>query len=122
MHYQNKLTGKIGEEFAVEYLKSEDYSILQTNYNCRWGELDIITKKEDKIIFVEVKTRIGQYLGKPHESIHVRKLKHLTRTIQYYLLQHKLYKEKLQLDVISIVLTKDKTVEDFQHFENVPFG
>ncbi len=112
----------MGENFAAEYLLSENYVIVQTNYTCRWGELDIIAQKDDKIIFVEVKTRVGHYLGKPYEAIHRQKLRHVQRTIQYYLLQHKLYKSKLQLDVISIILTQDKHIDDFQHFENIPFG
>lgn len=119
MSTHNKSLGKIGEDFATEYLLSEGYSILQRNYTCRWGELDIIAQKQGKIFFFEVKTRKGTYLGKPHEAVHMQKLRHLQRTIQFYLLQHNLFKEKLQLDVISVILQKDNCVEDFKHYENI---
>ena len=117
----NTSIGKYGEEVATSYLKDQGYQIRHRNYTCRWGELDIIAEKDNKITFVEVKTRIGNNQGKAYEKINYYKVKHLQRTIQYYLLQYKLYKVKLQLDVIAIQLSREKELLAIQHYENVMF-
>ena len=117
----NTSIGKYGEELATSYLQDQHYTIRHRNYTCRWGELDIIAEKEEKIIFIEVKTRIGNNQGKAYEKINYFKLKHLQRAIQYYLLQYKLYKVKLQLDVIAIQLNRSKEIMNIHHYENITF-
>lgn len=116
---KNKTIGNLGEKLAREYLEQHGHTILHQNFTCRWGELDIVCEKSSKIIFVEVKTRIGLYRGKAYENIHPRKLQHLKRSMQYYLLKYGLFKAQLQLDAITILLDKNCTLIDFQHYENV---
>src|SRR6185369_17021353 len=93
--------GKIGENIASEYLKKLSYSIIERNYLKKWGEIDIIARKDKKIHFVEVKAvsrRIAVEDGKnviretndtyrPEDNIHPWKLERLGRIIQSYLLQ-----------------------------------
>lgn len=109
----------MGEKIASSYLISKKYVVKEKNYYCHWGELDIVAKKDNKVIFFEVKTRVGTRMGKPYEAINYHKLKDLKRTIQYYLLQKKLNNCKLSLDVISIVLDSNLKVNQLKHFENI---
>jgi len=117
-----KNIGAIGENVALQYLKKRNYSILEKNYHSHWGEIDIIAKKENKIIFIEVKTRIGYKKGKPYEAINFYKLRGLNRAINYYILQNKLKGYKLSLDLVSIILHEDLSVKKLDYFENIEGG
>ncbi len=114
-----KEIGKIGEEKAWDYLQKKGYSLVEKNFRTRYGELDIIIKKKETLIFVEVKTRVGYYLGKPHEAVNLRKIRHLKRAIQYFLLKNGYKNNKLRLDVVSIVLDKFFKVLELKHFKNL---
>ncbi|MBI4225580.1 YraN family protein [Candidatus Roizmanbacteria bacterium] len=111
--------GRLGEAKAVDFLLNKGYRIIQKNFHSHWGEIDIIAKKDSKVAFIEVKTRIGLLKGKPYESVDKRKLQKLMRPIQFYLLQNHLKDYKLSLDVISIVLNYDLRLDKIIHFENV---
>ena len=63
--YQNQKIGKLGEKLAAQYLESKGYEILERNFYCRQGEIDIIAKEKTKIIFIEVKSRTSVKYGKP---------------------------------------------------------
>ena len=65
----NKLKGDFGEEKATRYLKKQKYKILKRNFKNSIGEIDIIAKQKDVIVFVEVKARISQKFGHPFEAI-----------------------------------------------------
>jgi len=114
-----KNLGQRGEIEAIIFLHKKGYQILQQNFYSHWGEIDIIGKKDNTITFFEVKTRIGDNKGKPHESVNAAKLAKLHRTIQYFLLQNDYKKYKLSLDVISIILNNDFKVKDITHYINV---
>jgi putative endonuclease len=109
----------MGENIARSYLLKNHYSILDQNYYTHWGELDLFARKNKKVVFIEVKTRVGTKKGKPYEAINFYKIKALKRAIQYYLLQKKLTGCKLLLDVISIILDNHLQVTDLKHFQNI---
>lgn len=111
--------GKLGEDIACSYLKNKGYTILENNFRTRFGELDIVVQKENRLVFIEVKTRIGRLKGKPYESVNLRKLSHLKRAINYFLKTKDFHTYKLRLDVITIVLNDDQSVDEMKHFENV---
>lgn len=115
----NSTLGKFGEDLATNFLIDAGYIIRHRNYTCHWGELDIITEKDNKIIFIEVKTRISTKQGAPHESLTKTKNKHLMRTMGYYIRQFNLQNRKLALDVISITLNRDKSIKELKHYENL---
>lgn len=120
MSFYKKHIGEVGEQLTVDYLRKNNYHVLQTNFRTRFGEIDIIAEKDRKLVFVEVKTRIGDLKGKPYESVRYPKLQHLYRIIHYYILTHSEYKDwKFSLSVASIVLHTDKTVQSFDFFQNV---
>lgn len=103
----NNITlGKIGEDTAVEILKSEGFQILQRNYRCRMGEVDIIAAKGSLICFIEVKTRSNMNFGRPCESVDERKQRHIKAAASCFLkdMERKGYVPgKISFDVIEIV-------------------
>ena len=71
----NKKTGKQGEDLAAEFLIKKDYEILERNYMCAVGEVDIIARKGNELIFIEVKTRRQETYGAPRDSVNEIKTK-----------------------------------------------
>ena len=119
MNWQNQKTGAIGEKIALSYLKKNNFKILSRHFTSRWGELDIVAKKDEKIHFIEVKTRIGEKKGKPYEAVNYFKIKALRRVIDYYLFKNKFFNFKLSLDVVSIVLNDDLSLKETNFYENI---
>lgn len=115
----NQAIGAIGEDFATQYLQDKGFLIRERNAYSRWGEIDIIASMKNKIHFVEVKTRIHTRHGMPYEAVRIPKLFHLMRSIKFYILEHKLHYHKFQLDVISIILSKEKSLLTLKVYDNV---
>lgn len=111
-------TGANGESIAAQLLLDKGFTIIARNYRTRFGELDIIAKKDEKIHFVEVKTRNSLRHGKPYEAITFYKTKHLMRASTLFLLQNGYKGSKLSLDVISILL-ENGTPKHIEHYENI---
>ena len=111
--------GKLGEKLAINYLKEKGCKILAHHYTTHWGELDIIAKKDITICFVEVKTRVGLFKGKPYEAVGYYKIRSLMRAIQFYLANFNYKNYHYSLDVISILLNNDNTVQSLQYFSNI---
>ena len=86
--YQKNL-GKIGENLAIDFLKSHNFSVLEKNFRSRLGEIDIIAKKDHCLYFIEVKTRSNLNHGAPYEAVNKRKIYHIKKTAQFYLLKNK---------------------------------
>jgi putative endonuclease len=91
--------GTDGENTAIEYLKSKNYIILEKNYYSRYGEIDIIAKNNNTIVFTEVKYRKNNNYGVGMESISSRKIISLSKTAKYYLKSEDI---DCRFDVISI--------------------
>lgn len=117
LHQQN--IGHIGEDLATDFLRQKGYRIVERNYYCHWGEIDLIAEHDGILVFIEVKTRTGDSKGKPYEAVDFRKIKHLKRPVEYYLLEKKASKRKCRFDVIAIILNPQLLAEDIQHYENV---
>jgi len=115
----NKEFGSAGEQHAATYLLGKGYQILETNASSRWGEIDLICKKAGKYIFVEVKSRTSDQYGKPFEAVTYSKIRHLVRSMKYYILSNNLEKMKFQLDVIGIIFTNSRGVMELKHYENL---
>lgn len=99
--------GKTGEEIAEIYLIKNGYKILERNFSCRQGEIDIIAKDIKEIVFVEVKTRTNKKYGEPIDSITYYKKKHLIKSIQFYLYLKKLDNAFIRIDIIEIYKKDD---------------
>lgn len=102
--YIKQEIGKLGEDIAVNYLKQKGYKILDRNFECRQGELDIIAKDKNEIVFIEVKTRTSNRYGTPSEAVNKIKQKHMLQTIKYYLYTRNLNDEFVRIDVIEVYI------------------
>lgn len=98
-----KKLGKIGEEIAVHYLEKSGYQVIEKNFRCRRGEIDIIAKWENEIVFVEVKTRTSKICGDPAEAVTEQKKKHLYLAAGYYMMIRKIEEYPVRIDVIEIL-------------------
>lgn len=107
--------GEIGENIAIRFLVKHGFSILNRNYTKKWGEIDIVVEKANKLYFIEVKSVSRETLNdvnhetsddyRPEENMHPWKLRRLSRTIQTYLLSEKTTAEKeWQVDLLVVSL------------------
>ena len=80
--------GRTGERLAAEKLQNQGYRILERNFRCSYGEIDLVAEDVNDLIFVEVKTRRGSAYGLPEEAVTLRKRRKLTQVASYYLDLH----------------------------------
>jgi putative endonuclease len=99
---QRRAVGKAGEEVAVQYLLQRGYHILQRNYRCRFGEIDLIAREGRTLAFIEVKTRRSQRFGPAASAVTFEKQRHLIKASQMYMTQMKKTHEPCRFDVVAI--------------------
>jgi putative endonuclease len=97
-------TGKRGEALALNYLKHHGYRILETNFRTRYGEIDIIGRKKDYLVFFEVRAKKNLSYGLPEESISAAKASHLRAAAYYFIRTHSNLPESWRIDFIAIEL------------------
>ncbi|GIW62885.1 MAG: hypothetical protein KatS3mg090_0711 [Patescibacteria group bacterium] len=101
--------GNKGEQIALDYLLKQGYSLVVRNYYTRYSEIDLVVKKDNRIIFCEVKLRKSFAKGKPFESVTNSKVSRLLKAIDWFLIQKPEFAEFVKsLWVISIVLINNK--------------
>ncbi len=111
----NQRVGKWGEETAVKYLVQKGCEIVGQNVRTPYGEIDIVAKKDEVFLFVEVKTRTSKVMGLPEESITARKREHMVACAEHYAAEHEI--DHWQIDVISIE-GKPGSAPKVTYFEN----
>jgi putative endonuclease len=125
--------GQIGENIASKYLIRHGFSIIERNYTRKWGEIDIIAKKGNKIHFVEVKSKTVEptYFSniknpkyeargiKPEENVHYWKIKKLRRVIETYLTSQRIGNILWQFDIAIVYLNIDKKLAQVKMMENI---
>ncbi|MGL6173246.1 MAG: YraN family protein [Cellulosilyticaceae bacterium] len=99
----NRKIGSQYELLAKKYLLQNQYTILEMNYRCKSGEIDIIAKDGEYIIFVEVKYRSNTKFGYPRESVNYYKQKRIIAAAKYYLFTHRWYHKSCRFDVLEIL-------------------
>ena len=104
MSEQRRTVGKAGEEAAVQYLLQRGYHILQRNYRCRFGEIDLIAQDGSTLAFIEVKTRRSQKFGPAAAAVTLQKQRHLVKASQVYLIRERKAYELCRFDVVTIEL------------------
>ncbi len=97
--------GKMGEDLAVSQLKAMKYRILERNYRCPLGEMDIIAQEKGCLVFVEVKTRATKDFGGPAAAVHEKKQRQLSRVALLYLNQKKIRDIPARFDVVAVDLS-----------------
>jgi putative endonuclease len=109
-------TGKKGENIAVAYLKSNGYRIVERNYKCLFGEIDIVAKDGDTVVFIEVKSRKSEEFGDPQVAVGLEKQKKISKISLKYLEEKHLYPCNARFDVVAIkMLPSGNKVELIQN-------
>ncbi|MBP5190709.1 MAG: YraN family protein [Bacteroidales bacterium] len=99
----HNITGKEGEELARRYLEANDYLILETNWHIGHLEADIIAYKDNRIVFIEVKTRSSDIYGSPEEFVDYKKRQSYIKLANAYIIQ-KDRSEEARFDIISVLM------------------
>lgn len=111
-----QVLGKEGERIAEQYLKKKGYKLIERNYRCHGGELDLIVLDRRVVVFVEVKTRTGQGFGSPFEAVEYHKQKRMIQAAQFFLMEKKLHQRDARFDVVGVSWPDREPV--VEHIEN----
>jgi putative endonuclease len=116
---QRKITGRQGEELAADYLIQHEYLIVERNWRCRSGELDIIASKDGLLIIIEVRSRKSLLqFGHPIESVEWRKQMQVRRTTEVYITMTSQSGSRIRFDVITVLLKQDGSIQEINHIMN----
>ncbi len=107
--------GQKGEEVAVNHLLTKGYEVVERNYKWKNSEVDIICKKENRLIIVEVKTRNSIALGEPYLSVTRSKQRQIIKVANHFIVSNNVH-EDAQFDVVSILLNQHQL--KIEHIEN----
>jgi putative transposase len=105
--YARRRLGDAGEDLAAAALKKQGYKILERNYTCTLGEIDLIARQGKTLVFIEVKTRRSEWFGAPQEAVSPAKQARLRRLAAYYLKQKRLAEVPVRFDVVAIMFAGD---------------
>jgi len=94
--------GSLAERLAARYLTTQGIKIVERNYRCKLGEIDLIGKDKDYLVFIEVRYRKHCDFGTPASSVDVKKQNKLKRAANHYLLKHGAYDHSARFDVIGL--------------------
>ena len=115
--YRQKL-GRWGEQLAAKYLESHGYKVLDRNWRCLRGEIDLVAEEGDVLVFVEVKTRRGREYGTPEEALTRTKAKRLLELGQHYMLERDLEDVEWRVDLVAVELDRQGKLLRFEHVPN----
>lgn len=115
--------GKIGEALARKYLEKQGYKVVEQNYRTKYAEIDLVVQKsalfsKGAMVFVEVRTKIGEQFGSPEETINYQKLQKVLYNARSYS-AFKRWNGPARIDAICIVLKPDLSVVRLTHHENI---
>ncbi len=108
--------GLRGERLAGRYLRRRGFSLLERNFSCPLGEIDLIAAKRGLLVFCEVKTRANDSFAPPFEAVNRGKIMRLERTAEYWLNTRPRPREECRFDVITVLLGKGRP--RVEHFED----
>ncbi len=112
----NRVTGRSGEDVAARTLQDKGYTILERNFGSKFGEIDIIAKDKNTLVFVEVKAKTGIAFGSPEEMVGRGKLQRIRNMATIYMNGTSV---SCRIDVVAIVLGDNNEVVRLTHYENV---
>lgn len=123
---QHNDVGKIGEELARKYLEKKGYKVLAQNHKNKYAEIDLVAEKpqgflglgQSKLVFVEVRTKIGEAFGSPEETLNTTKLQKVLHNALTYS-AFKKWEGPSRIDAICIVLNPNFSVLRLTHHENI---
>jgi putative endonuclease len=111
-----KRLGQEGEVIAEKFLKKKGYKLVQRNYRCKTGEVDLIALDGKVIVFVEVKTRTDHRFGSPFEAVETHKQRKMIQAAQFFLHERKLEQRDARFDVVGVSWPTGRPV--IEHIEN----
>jgi putative endonuclease len=104
MKMERRDTGRLGENLAQDFLSKKGFSIIDTNYRCPEGEIDIVARQDDCLVFIEVRTKSSLVFGSPEESVTQAKKKRLIAAAQHYRQHHDHLPELWRIDFVAVEL------------------
>ena len=110
--------GRTGERLAAEAPMSKGYCILERNFRCRHGEIDLVAEDEQDIIFVEVKARRGVSYGLPEDALTMRKRRKLIEVASYYLDLHMCSNRSWRIDVVAVQFSSSGKLEEIRIYKH----
>ncbi len=123
MTIRRRQVGLAGEKAARAYLEENGYQIIEANYQCPLGEIDIVARENKTIVIVEVRTRTSLSFGGPEESITAEKSHRLQRLALYYL--KSVYKHEMpcRIDLVAVMLHKENhSIINLKHIRGILAG
>lgn len=106
--YVSHELGRIGENIIADYITKLGYKVVERNFACNQGEIDIVAKDKEELVFIEVKTRTDISYGEASEAVTDTKKRHLINTIKYYIYKQKLENQPIRIDVAEAYINKGK--------------
>lgn len=106
--YVSHELGRIGENIIADYITKLGYKVVERNFECNQGEIDIIAKDKEELVFIEVKTRKDISYGEASEAVTNTKKRHLINSIKYYIYKQKLENQPIRIDVAEVYINKGK--------------
>lgn len=124
-----KEIGNLGEQIAAKYLIKQGFTIIETNYWRKWGELDVVASKNGKVHFVEVKTAsydtkekleyaVTHQTWRPEEQVHQFKLRQIGKALETWIADNK-YEGDWQIDVVAVRVVPRETFATVKYIENI---
>lgn len=114
----NKTIGEYGESLSETYLNSSNYCILAKNYRTRFGEIDLIARKNDILIFFEVKARYSDSFGKPLQAISEKKKRSILMNSKLFIMEYRLFNINVRFDILEVFLNYKDTNHKINHIKN----
>ena len=114
--------GRRGEQLVAEQLTKAGYKVLERNYRCALGELDLMAEKEGEVVFVEVRTKRQPCMFRPEESITREKALRLARLAEYYMARTDRGDCPWRIDVVAVELASDGSMARLEHFADATSG
>ena len=111
-------TGILGEKLAKDFLRKRGYRILEANYRCTRGEVDLIAEHKDFLVFVEVRTKRSREFGTPEESITPAKMERLIAVASHYRQTHESLPQLWRIDVVAVELSQKGKPSRIELIEN----
>ena len=109
--------GQVGERLAAQALRERGYRILEQNFRCRLGEIDLVAEEAQDLVFVEVKTRRGTQYGLPEEAITRVKRRKLAEVASYYLDLHAAPERSWRIDVVAVQFSRHGKLEEIRVYQ-----
>lgn len=118
MSQERVSTGKQGELLAQEYIRQQGYVLLEKNFRCKLGEIDLIARDQHIVVFLEVRTKTSAAYGPAYNSVTPHKQRQVKRVALFYIAQHNLVNTQFRFDVIGILLNRQNGEHKLEHIQN----